>query len=63
MRLAVEHDLSTVRLLGRETAAILDLCTSAVVDLRGASFIDWSTVTWLLRTERMCDGSCGPACR
>ena len=57
MRLAGEHDLSTVPLLEREAAAMLDLCTSAVVDLRGACFIDCSTVTWLLRTKQACDAS------
>jgi ABC-type transporter Mla MlaB component len=57
MRLVGEHDLSTVPLLERERAAMLGLCTSTVVDLRGATFIDCSTVTWLLETKRMCDGS------
>jgi len=57
MRLGGEHDCSTVPLLERETAAMLDLCTSAVVDLRGACFIDCSTVTWLLRTKQACDAS------
>lgn len=48
-----EHDVSTVRLLERDTAGVLGHSARVVVDLSGATFIDCSVINWLLRTKRM----------
>ena len=46
-----EHDMSTRPLLEQRTSDLWPLCTLAVVDLGEATFIDCSTISWLLRTR------------
>ena len=46
-----DHDMSTTPLLEQQTSDVWPLCNLAVVDLGGATFIDCSTISWLLRTR------------
>jgi anti-anti-sigma factor len=46
-----EHDISTVPLLAEHTRQIWVDCGRVVVDLSPASFIDCSTIGWLLQTR------------
>jgi hypothetical protein len=46
-----DHDMSTTPLLEQRTSNVWPHCTLAVVDLGEATFIDCSTIGWLLRTR------------
>ena len=46
-----EHDMATAPLLEQQTSGVWPRCNLAVVDLREATFIDCSTINWLLRTR------------
>ena len=46
-----DHDMSTTPLLEQQTSDVWPLCSLAVVDLGRATFIDCSTINWLLRTR------------
>ena len=46
-----EHDLASVPLLEHETAGIWARCTVAVIDLCKVTFLDCSTISWLLRSH------------
>ena len=48
-----DHDIGTIPLLERLTESLSPDCTRAIVDLTDASFIDGSTINWLLRTSRV----------
>ena len=46
-----EHDLATMPGLEQQTIAVWPQCSYAIVDLSRASFIDSTTVHWLLRAR------------
>jgi len=46
-----DHDMSTAPLLEQRTSGVWRDCNLAVVDLGEATFIDCSTINWLLRTR------------
>ena len=46
-----DHDMSTTPLLEQETSDVWPRCNLAIVDLGEATFIDCSTINWLLRTR------------
>ena len=46
-----DHDMSTTPLLEQQTSDVWPLCNLAVVDLGEATFIDCSTINWLLRSR------------
>ncbi len=46
-----DHDMATTPLLEQHTSDVWPHCNLAVVDLGEATFIDCSTINWLLRSR------------
>jgi hypothetical protein len=58
-----EHDISTTPQLERQTRSIWPVCTTVIVDLSEAAFIDCTVITWLLRTGQALDATWHQALR
>jgi hypothetical protein len=58
-----EHDISTTPQVERQTRSIWPVCSTVIVDLSEAAFIDCTVINWLLRTGQELDATWHQALR